>query len=71
VFSAPGLRVLAAPWGYALMTKFDRMASGGGKRMILTMLLTTFTNEPNRLSLWNSGHFAAKAKMRIIKLSNF
>jgi hypothetical protein len=44
VFSAPGLRVVAALWGYALMTKFDRMAGGGGSRMILMMLLTTFTN---------------------------
>jgi len=31
VFSAPGLRVLAAPWGYALITKFDRMAGGDKK----------------------------------------
>ena len=31
VFSAPGLRVLAAPWGYALMAKLDRMAGGGAK----------------------------------------
>jgi hypothetical protein len=29
VFSAPGLRVIAAPWSYALMTKPDRMAGGG------------------------------------------
>jgi hypothetical protein len=31
VFSGPGLRVIAAPWGYALLTKLDRMAGGGGK----------------------------------------
>jgi len=31
VFSAPGLRVIAAPWGYALMAKLDRLTGGGGK----------------------------------------
>ncbi|KAH7357099.1 hypothetical protein BKA65DRAFT_393875, partial [Rhexocercosporidium sp. MPI-PUGE-AT-0058] len=31
VFSTPGLRVIAAPWSYALLTKLDRMAGGGGK----------------------------------------
>jgi hypothetical protein len=31
VFSAPGLRIIAAPWSYACLTKLDRMAGGGGK----------------------------------------
>jgi hypothetical protein len=31
VFSAPGLRVIAAPWSYAFLAKLDRMAGRGGK----------------------------------------
>lgn len=31
VFNARGLRVVAAPWGYSLVAKLDRMAGGGGK----------------------------------------
>lgn len=31
VFRAPGLRILAAPWSYAFISKLDRIAGGGGK----------------------------------------